>query len=188
MSYARLVFGQDKRVLSTVLVIAAVLAVSGCVVARASAVPASSTPEIRTPEFPTPVRVTPAPAPISGDSVDGFKLGVIVACSPPVDVDAATLDRGCSGNPRRATAALDAREPGHPPVAGLATFSDGTQPEPVDYSANAPSPTPAPTAHPGPRVTVFVFTLVDGSIRATGVACTGNGPSASCIGVGTYPN
>jgi hypothetical protein len=135
-----------------------------------------------------PVPVTPAPAPTTGDTVDGFKLGVIAACSPGIDEDAATLDRGCTGYPKRATAALDAREPGHAAIVAQTMYTDGTQPEPVDYSGNAQSPTPPPTEHPGPRVTVFVFTLADGSIRATGVACTGNGVTASCIGVGAYPN
>ncbi len=74
------------------------------------------------------------------------------------------------------------------------TFTDGTQPEPVDVTGNAPTPTPAPTAHAGPLVTVFVFELADGSIRATGVACPAylkdnaivavKGP---CVGVGSYP-
>ena len=122
-----------------------------------------------------------------GDTVDGFKLGVTVACSPGIGQDAASLDRGCSGYPKRAMAALDAREPGHAAIVAARMYTDGTQPEPVDYSANAPSPTPPPTAHPGPRVTVFVFTLADGSVQATGVACTGNGPTASCVGVGSYP-
>jgi hypothetical protein len=126
-------------------------------------------------------------APTSGDTVDGFKLGVTVECSPGIGQDADALDRGCSGFPKRATAALDAREPGHAAIVTERMYSDGTQPEPVDYSALAPSPTPPPTAHPGPRVVVFVFTLADGSGRATGVACTANGPTASCIGVGSYP-
>jgi hypothetical protein len=131
--------------------------------------------------------IVPGIKPTSGDTVDGFKIGVIVACSPGVGLEAAELDRGCSGFPRRATAALDAREPDHPAIVGVATYTDGTQPEPVDYSANAPSPTPPPTAHPGPHVIVFVFTLADGTFRATGVACTGNGPTTSCVGIGAYP-
>jgi hypothetical protein len=149
-----------------------------------SVTPGGTTPETATPA----IRATPEPVPTSGDSIDGFKLGVTVACSPGVGLDAAALDRGCSGYPKRAMTALDAREPGHAAIVAASMYTDGTQPEPVDYSANAPSPTPPPTAHPGPRVTVFVFTLADGSIRATGVACTGNGASASCIGVGSYPN
>jgi hypothetical protein len=129
----------------------------------------------------------PAIEPTSGDTIDGFKLGVIVACSPGVDLTAAELDRGCAGFPRRATAALDARDPGHPAIVDVATYTDGTQPEPVDYTANAPDPTPAPTAHPGPGVIVFVFTLADRTIRATGVACTRNRSGSSCVGVGAYP-
>jgi hypothetical protein len=84
-----------------------------------------------------------------------------------------------------ATAALDARDPGHAEVVGVAMYTDGTQPEPIDVSGNAPTPTPPPTAHPGPRVTVFVFTLADASVRATGVACA---DARSCVGVGSYPN
>lgn len=192
-AYPRQVFGRGRRLRSAVLGVAAVLAVSGCVGAGGAATPGNSTltspaPAITTPVLATPAWATPEPAPTSGDTVDGFKLGVIVVCSPPVDVDAATLDRGCVGFPKRAMAALDTREPSHAAVVRTGTYSDGTQPEPVDYSRNVPSPTPAPTAHPGPLVMVFVFTLADGSIRATGVACTGNGPTSSCIGVGSYPN
>jgi hypothetical protein len=121
----------------------------------------------------------------SGSTVDGFKLGGIVKCSPPVDVDAATLERGCAGDLKRATAALDAREPAHAAVVSVKTYSDGTQPEPIDMTGDGPPPIPAPR-HPGPNVTVFVFTLADGSTRATGVACEGTGPLV-CVGVGTYP-
>lgn len=135
-----------------------------------------------------PSAAIPASMPTSGDTVDGFKIGVTLACSPGIGLDAAALDRGCAGYPKRALAALDAREPSHPAVVGVAMYSDGTQPEPVDYSANAPSPTPPPTAHPGPRVVVLVYTLADGSVRATGVACTGNGPTSSCVGIGAYPS
>ncbi len=85
-----------------------------------------------------------------------------------------------------ATAALDARDPGHAAVVSMTKYSDGTQPEPVDVTGNAPTPTPAPTRHPGPMVFVFVFKLADGSTRATGVACTDNPPS--CVGVGSYPD
>jgi hypothetical protein len=85
----------------------------------------------------------------------------------------------------RATAALDARDPGHAAIVSMTKYSDGTQPEPVDVTGNAPTPTPPPTRHPGPNVFVFVFKLADGSTRATGVACTGNPPT--CVGVGSYP-
>lgn len=119
----------------------------------------------------------------SSTTIDGFKLGVMAACSPPIGADAAALDRSCAGDQQRATAALDAREPGHPAVVSIRMYSDGTQPEPVDVTGDAPPPDPA-SRHPGPTVTVFVFTLTDGSTRATGVACPESGP---CVGVASYP-
>jgi hypothetical protein len=122
----------------------------------------------------------------SGSTVDGFKLGVVVKCSPPVDVDAATLDRSCAGFFKRAMAALDARDPGHAAVVSVATYTDGTQPEPIDMTGDGPPPTPA-ARHPGPNFTVFVYTLADGSIRATGVACGDVKPTV-CVGVASYPN
>jgi hypothetical protein len=114
-------------------------------------------------------------------TIDGFTLGSIVKCSPPVDVDAATLDASCMGDPKRATEALDAREPGHPAIASIEEYADGTQPGPIDFTGPGVPPTPAPR-HPGPTVYVFVFTLADGSTRATGVAC-----SETCVGVASYP-
>lgn len=126
------------------------------------------------------------PSPAPGTTIDGFKLGVVLVCSPAVGpIDPSLTGSTCAGQLALATAALDARDPGHAAVVDVASYSDGTQPEPLDVSGNAPTPTPPPTAHPGPRVTVFVFTLADGSVRATGVAC----PDArSCVGVGSYPN
>jgi hypothetical protein len=119
-------------------------------------------------------------------TIDGFTPGAVIVCSPPVSVDAAALDRGCAGNLKRATAALDAREPGHAAVVSVRMYSDGTQPGPIDVSGDAPPPTPAPR-HPGPNVTVFVFTLTDGSVRATGVACEDIEPVV-CVGVESYPS
>lgn len=134
----------------------------------------------------TVVAGTGIDGPKPGDTIDGFKLGVMVTCSPPVgSIDPSLAADSCSGRPALALAALDARDPGHAAVIRTDTFSDGTQPEPVDVSGNAPTPTPPATAHPGPHVTVFVFTLADGSVRATGVACPDPGP---CVGVGTYPH
>lgn len=118
-------------------------------------------------------------------TIDGFTLGAEITCSGPVGVDEATLDRGCAGDLKRATAALDAREPGHDAVVSVEMYSDGTQPGPIDVIGDAPPPTPAPR-HPGPFVTVFVFTLADGSKRATGVACEDVEPVV-CVGVGSYP-
>jgi hypothetical protein len=117
--------------------------------ATSPAVAAEVSPNLATPSSEVTL-VDRGIKPTSGDTIDGFKLGVDVRCSPGVDLTAAELDRGCSGFPRRATAALDAREPGHPAIVGVATYTDGTQPE-------------------------------------TGVACTGNGPTSSCVGIGAYP-
>lgn len=129
----------------------------------------------------------------TGSTIDGFKVGVQVACSPGIGPPPS--GGWCQGlDPAKAIAALDARDPGHAPIVSVVTFTDGTQPEPVDVTGNAPTPTPAPTAHSGPLVTVFVFELADGSIRATGVACPAtlkNGAivalQGSCFGVGSYP-
>jgi hypothetical protein len=134
----------------------------------------------------TVVPLSVAEPPARGTVIDGFTIGVMEACSSPIgSPDPSLAGSSCSGQPALALAALDARDPGHATVISTARFSDGTQPEPVDVTGNAPTPTPPPTAHPGPLVTVFVFILADGSVRATGVAC----PDArSCVGVGTYPD
>jgi hypothetical protein len=117
--------------------------------------------------------------------IDGSTLGAMAACSPPVDVDAAALDESCAGYLKRATAALDTRDPVHPAVVSVAMYTDGSQPAPIDVTGDATPPMPAST-HAGPTVTVFVFTLADGSTRATGVACVDSSPP-SCVGVGSYP-
>ncbi len=123
----------------------------------------------------------------SQTTIDGFTLGVRLACSGGIgSIDPNYASRTCSGMAELATAALDARDKGHAAVTSMTRYSDGTQPEPVDVTGNAPTPTPPPTRHPGPQVTVFVFTLADGSTRATGVACTDNPPK--CVGLGSYPD
>jgi hypothetical protein len=116
--------------------------------------------------------------------VDGFTLGAPEACSPPVgSIDPKYADVSCAGMLRLAASALDAREPGHAAIAATKRYGDGTQPAPIDVTGNALPSAPA-SRHPGPDVTVFVFTLADGSIRATGVACV---DSATCAGIATYP-
>jgi hypothetical protein len=123
--------------------------------------------------------------PPRGTVIDGFTIGVAEACSGPIgSIDPSLMGRTCIGQQTLALAALDARDPGHAVVLSTSMYTDGTQPEPLDVTGNAPTPTPPPTAHPGPLVTVFVFTLADGSVRATGIACPDSG---SCIGVGSYP-
>ena len=118
-------------------------------------------------------------------TVDGFKLGAFEACSLPVgSIDPKYLGSSCGGMIDLASAALDARYPSHAAVVSIKRYGDGTQPGPIDMTGNGPPPTPAPR-HPGPEVTVFVFTLADGSVRATGVVCP---DSASCVGVSSYPN
>jgi hypothetical protein len=114
-------------------------------------------------------------------TIDGFTLGSIVKCSPPLESDPVILDRSCAGYPKRARAALDARDPGHAAIVSVDTYTDGTQPGPIDFTGSGVPPTPAPR-HPGPTVYVFVFTLANGSTRATGVAC-----SETCVGVASYP-
>jgi hypothetical protein len=115
-------------------------------------------------------------------TVDGFKIGAMVECSGGIGPRVG--DSGC--DLERATAALDAREPGHAAVVSYRMYSDGTQPGPIDMTGDGPPPTSGPR-HPGPNVTVFVFTLADGSTRATGVACGDVKPTV-CVGVGAYPN
>ena len=118
-------------------------------------------------------------------AVDGFRLGAYEACSPPVgSIDPNFLGNSCGGMIDLATAALDARYPSHAAVVSIKRYSDGTQPGPIDMTGDGPPPTPAPR-HPGPDVTIFVFTLADGAVRATGVACP---DSASCVEVSSYPN
>jgi hypothetical protein len=121
------------------------------------------------------------------DIVDGFALGQSLKCSPPIPEGPIDLlaDASCSGDGALARRVLDAREPHHLAVVGVDMYSDGTQPGPIDVTGDAPVPAPAPR-HPGPVVTVFVFTLADGSRRATGVACQDE-PTLSCVGVGSYP-
>ena len=83
-----------------------------------------------------------------------------------------------------AASALDAREPGHAAIVSTQQYADGTQPGPIDVTGAA-LPRAPESRHPGPDVTVFVFTLADGSVRATGVACV---DAATCIGIATYPS
>jgi hypothetical protein len=120
-------------------------------------------------------------------TIDGFTPGVIVKCSGGTESDPAIVDAGCMGYPKRATAALDARDPGHAAIVSMEAYTDGTQPGPIDVTGPGVPPTPAPR-HPGPNVTVFVFKLADGSTRATGVACTKPaGGRTSCVGIQSYP-
>ena len=112
--------------------------------------------------------------------VDGFTLGAVLKCSPPVD----SQYNPCVEISKLAFAALDAREPGHLPVYSVETYADGSQPGPVDVTGESP-PAVAASQHPGPAITVFLFTLSDGSRRATAVACSGARPS--CVGMGAYP-
>jgi hypothetical protein len=102
-------------------------------------------------------------------TIDGFTPGSLAKCSPPVDVDPAELGDSCAVLPTLALAALDARAPGHAAIVSMQMYTDGKQP--ADAASN---------------VMVFVFTLADGSTKATGVACSGD--PASCVGVGSYPN
>ena len=81
--------------------------------------------------------------------VDGFRPGVLLACSGAIgSIDPKYSSRTCSGMSELATSALDARDPGHAAIVSMTQYSDGTQPEPVDGTGNAPTPTPPPTRHP----------------------------------------
>ena len=108
------------------------------------------------------------------------RLQLELGSARPSRCGAARPDMSCAGYLKRATAALDTREPGHPAVVSVAMYADGSQPAPIDVTGDATPPMPAPT-HAGPAVTVFVFTLADGSTRATGVACVDGSPP-SCVG------
>jgi len=121
--------------------------------------------------------------PATGDVIDGFVLGSPEKCSFPVSIDPRFADRTCAGQEVLARAALDSRDPRHAKVESLQRFADGTQPGPIDVTGAATLP-PIPSRHPGPAVQVYVFTLSDGSLRATGAACAESG---LCVGVGSYP-
>jgi hypothetical protein len=90
----------------------------------------------------------------------------------------------CTTYPSLAEAALDARDPGHAAVVKVQTFSDGAQPGPIDVTGDA-SPPPEAASSIDAYVTVFVFTLADGTTRATGVECPRS--DAACKGIGSYP-
>lgn len=127
---------------------------------------------------------TPGARAAPGATIDGFTLGVLAACSPPVGpTSSAATAASCARYPALAAAALDARDPGHAAIVATTSWTDGTQPGPIDVTGNGPPPTAGPR-HPGPNVIVFVFQLADASIRATGVVCPDAPP---CVGVGSYP-
>lgn len=135
-----------REALAWIAVVALAVALSGCEAVRSSATAFATDPT-------------------SGGTVDGFTLGVPLWCSGPVgSFSSAALDAGCLGDPKRAIAALDARDPGHAAVVSTRSWTDAT--------------------HPG--VSVFVFRLADGSTRATGVAC--QQALGSCVGIGSHPN
>jgi hypothetical protein len=122
----------------------------------------------------------------TGLVIDGFTLGEETSCMGPTDVPGAPTpppDTTCFDFEALARAALDARDHKHAAIVSVDTYADGTQPGSVDITGDATAP-PQGTRHPGPAVDVFVFTLADGTRRATGIVCTGSRP---CAGVGFYP-
>jgi hypothetical protein len=127
-------------------------------------------------------RATAAPTPSGSVVVDGFMIGSLAACSG--GTDATSQPNSCTRYPALAEAALDARDPGHAAVVKVQTFSDGAQPGPIDVTGDA-SPPPEASNSIDAYVTVFVFTLADGTIRATGVECPRS--DAACKGIGSYP-
>lgn len=165
----------QRTVLSLSALLAAGMALSACSVAGSSTTFAST----------TPVAGASGTATVaSGSIIDGFTLGVLSNCSGPVGpVSSAALIAGCTGDPARAVAALDARDPGHAAIVATSTWSDGTQPGAIDVTGGSPPP-PLVPVQPGSIITVFVFRLADGSTRAIGVACSESRP---CVGVGSYP-
>lgn len=156
---------------------------------------------------PTPLGSARATAPKPGTIIDGFTVGSMLICSGGTQVSASS-GASCGGDLGRATAVLDAREPGHAAVVSVAKYTDGSEPGPIDVTGPGPVPTEVPLRHPGLIVYVFVYSLADGTTRATGVACTDyeifqSSPAAaspipsasmesfrpaSCVGVPAYPN
>ena len=115
----------------------------------------------------------------TGSVIDGFTLGARAECSGFVgSVHPDVI--GCGSYPELAVAALDARDKGHAAIVSTVMFTDATRPGAIDVTGDA-SPSIPKSAGSGGVVTVFVFTLADGSIHATGVKCSEPGP---CVGVG----
>jgi len=135
---------------------------------------ASGTPSI----IPTPVGTAPKVVIATGSVIDGFTLGVPVKCSGPVGPVPSDVI-GCGSYPALAVAALDARDAGHPAIVSTVTFTDATQSGPIGVNGDA-SPSMAKSVGPGGVVTVFVFTLADGSTHAMGVKCSESEP---CVAV-----
>ena len=128
----------------------------------------------------------PGSPPNPGQVIDGFTLGEPTGCMGGTDFPGNPTQARhtmCFDFPALARAAFDARDPDHGAIVSVDQYADGTQPSSVDITGDATAP-PQATRHPGPAVDVFVFTLADGTRRATGVACNGSGP---CVGVGSYP-
>jgi hypothetical protein len=114
----------------------------------------------------------------TGSVIDGFTLGSQAACSSGVGpVPSGVV--GCGSYPELAVATLDARDGSHAAIVSTAMFTDGSRPGPIDVTGDA-SPPVAGSDHAGSVDIVFVFTLADGSIHATGVKCSESGP---CVGV-----
>ncbi len=156
------------------LVMAGVLVV-GCSTAGAiSSGVMSRTPSV----IPTTGGSAPKVVIETGSVIDGFTLGAHAACSGfvgsvPPDVV------GCGGYPELAVAALDARDKGHAAIVGTVMFTDAAGPGPIDVTGDA-SPSRPESRGTGGVDMVFVFTLADGSIRATGVNCS---ESELCVGI-----
>ncbi|MCY7288540.1 MAG: hypothetical protein LH624_09905 [Cryobacterium sp.] len=168
---------------ATVLVIVAVAFASRLPVATngVGAAPQQTSSSLASAAVGAPSQIAIGP----GATVDGFTLGALATCSNPVgSIDPKYSSSSCAGMLKEATIALDARNPGHAAVVSVEQYSDGTRPGPIDVTGSGPVPTLAPS-HLGPDVTVFVFTLADGSVRATGVACA---DTTSCAGVAAYPD
>ena len=169
-----------KRLLSAVSGALAPLVAAGVLIVGCTSAGAISSGVA--PGAPSIIPTTQASAPRvvieTGSVIDGFTLGVPMKCSGPVGPVPSDVI-GCGRYPELAVAALDARDKGHPVIVSTATFTDATQSGPIDVTGDASPSVPASVATGG-VVTVFVFTLADGSVHATGVKCSESGP---CVGV-----
>jgi hypothetical protein len=99
-------------------------------------------------------------------TIDAFPIGELAGCSPPAGPGGPPLTETCLVFPEKAQAALDAREPGHAAITSMRMYVDL---RPPDQNSG---------------VVVFVFTLADGTTKATGVDCR----SGTCVGIGSYPS
>ena len=123
------------------------------------------------------------PSPSGPIVIDGFKLGSLAICSLGTDAKTAAPN-SCASFPALATSALDARDADHADIVSTQMYTDGYLAGPIDVTGDdTPPPDHAPKTEA--FIYVFVFTLADGSVHATGVECPESG--TSCEGIEAYP-